>query len=51
MVTASIEMIARGGMPNEEIARCLGFADGSAFSRAFASWTGRSPSAYRKQRD
>lgn len=47
----AIEMIARGGMPNEEIARCLGFADGSAFSRAFASWTGRSPSAYRKQRD
>ena len=42
------ELIAHGGMANEEIASCLGFEDGSAFSRAFKSWTGQSPQAFRR---
>lgn len=42
------EMIAHGGMANEEIAECPGFEDGSAFSRAFKSWTGQSPQAFRR---
>ncbi len=31
-----------------EIAEALGYSDGTAFWRAFKSWTDRSPSAYRK---
>jgi len=42
------EMISRGGMNNDEIARCLGFGDASAFSRAFKTWSGLSPMAFRK---
>lgn len=40
------EMLGRGGMHNDEIARVLGFAEASAFSRAFKHWTGASPQAY-----
>ncbi len=43
------DMIARGGMHNEELAHSLGFTDASAFSRAFKSWTGISPQAYRRR--
>jgi AraC-like DNA-binding protein len=32
-----------------EIAEALGYSDGTAFWRAFKSWTDRSPSAYRKK--
>lgn len=42
------ELIAHGGMANEEIASCLGFEDGSAFSRAFKRWTGQSPQTLRR---
>lgn len=37
------ELMGRGGLTHEEIAWQLGFEDGSAFSRAYKSWTGRSP--------
>ena len=40
------ELIAHGGMANEAIAECLGFEGGSAFSRAFKTWTGQSPQAF-----
>ena len=43
------ELLARGGMHNDEIARCLGFGGSSAFSRAFKSWTGQSPSNFRRE--
>lgn len=43
------ELIAQGGMANDAIAHCLGFEDGSAFSRAFKTWTGQSPQAYRRK--
>jgi AraC-like DNA-binding protein len=36
-------------MHNDDIARALGFADASAFSRAFKTWTGVSPRVFRQQ--
>lgn len=45
----SRELIAHGGMTNEEIASCLGFEDASAFSRAFKAWTGQSPQSFRRE--
>ena len=34
-------------LPIDAVARCLGFADRSAFARAFRRWTRSSPTAYR----
>ncbi|MBI2801766.1 MAG: AraC family transcriptional regulator [Gammaproteobacteria bacterium] len=45
------ELLARGGMHNDEIAHYLGFGDSSAFSRAFKSWTGQSPYDFRRDHD
>jgi AraC-like DNA-binding protein len=42
------ELMNLGGLPQEEIARRLGFSDASAFSRAFKTWTGQSPGATRR---
>ncbi len=42
--------IEAGRMPMTEIAFVLGFADISAFSRAFKRWTGRSPREYATKR-
>lgn len=36
-------------MPLIEVAETLGYADASAFTRAFLRWTGRPPSAWRKE--
>lgn len=41
--------IAEGRLPLTEIAFVLGFADSSAFSRAFKRWTGRSPRDHAKR--
>ncbi|MGE0336422.1 MAG: AraC family transcriptional regulator [Gammaproteobacteria bacterium] len=43
------DLMRRSGLPNEVIARSLGFDDASAFSRAFKAWTGVSPRRYREQ--
>lgn len=42
--------IDQGGVAITEIAFVLGFADASAFSRAFKRWTGVSPSEYGSRR-
>jgi len=41
----------QGHLPLTEIALMLGYSELSAFSRAFARWTGVSPSAYRRSGD
>ena len=45
------EYFARGGESVTEIALALGFADSSAFAKAFRRWTGMSPSEFIAQRD
>ncbi|MDF1763265.1 MAG: AraC family transcriptional regulator [Oleibacter sp.] len=40
------EYFARGGESITELAHLLGFADSSAFAKAFRRWTGSSPSEY-----
>jgi len=37
-----------GRQPISQVAADLGYADTSAFYRAFTSWTGMSPERYRK---
>lgn len=44
---AAIASLVRGGESVDELAARLGFADGSAFRRAFRRWTGSPPGAYR----
>lgn len=41
--TMALEYLRDGSLTVEEIARVLGFSDGSNFRRAFVSWTGRTP--------
>jgi AraC-like DNA-binding protein len=43
----AIERLIRSDMPLAEIASELGFGDASSFHRAFRTWAGMTPSAYR----
>jgi|GEM_PF-359514 len=45
------EYFARGGQSITEVAMMLGFADSSAFAKAFRRWTGMSPSEYLESRN
>lgn len=45
----ALARITKSGQPVAAIAAELGFADPSAFFRAFVGWTGVSPSAYRRR--
>lgn len=47
-VTTACQRLAQPNVHISEIAREIGFATPSAFSRAFQSWTGTSPRDFRK---
>ncbi len=45
----ALSRIAKTRQPLADLAADLGYADPSAFYRAFVGWTGASPSAYRRR--
>ena len=45
----AISRLAKTAQPLEGIAADLGFADASAFYRAFVKWTGMAPAHYRRR--
>jgi len=45
----ALSRLTKTTQPLGQISADLGFADPSAFFRAFVSWTGTSPSQYRKR--
>ncbi len=45
----AISRLAKTAQPLEGIAADLGFADASAFYRAFSAWTGSGPRDYRRR--
>lgn len=47
----AIELLADRGTSVFAVASALGYVEASTFSRAFKSWTGLSPAAYRSQHD
>lgn len=47
----AIEYLRRTEMTNEEIAARLDYSDAANFRHAFARWTRKSPSAFRRQKD
>ncbi|MEL7446197.1 MAG: helix-turn-helix transcriptional regulator [Pseudomonadota bacterium] len=49
--SAAEALLADRSTSVETIATLLGFSDDRAFRRAFNRWTGRSPSAYRRDLD
>lgn len=48
---AARQYVKQGGLSFGEIAARLGYADTSAFNRAFKRWTGRTPTEFRAQPD
>lgn len=46
----SCQLLAETDLPLTEVAATLNYTDASAFSRAFRSWAGKSPSAWRRSR-
>lgn len=44
----AIDYLMRSDKRFTEIAYCLGFCDSSAFSKAFKTWTGMSPRAFKR---
>jgi AraC-like DNA-binding protein len=48
---SAIALLAAGERPINEIAAVLGFAEPSAFHRAFRKWTGLTPGVWRKSAD
>jgi AraC-like DNA-binding protein len=48
-LAVSRELLARTDIAVSDVAAALGYATPSAFVRAFRRWTGRSPSAWRKE--
>lgn len=47
----AIERLSHSNLPLPEIALAVGFAEPSAFHRAFKQWTGVRPGEYRRQRN
>jgi AraC-like DNA-binding protein len=45
----AIEQLSHGELPIPDIARAVGFAEPSAFHRAFKQWTGVRPGEYRRR--
>ena len=44
------ELLSNTNLRVTEIAQSVGFSDPTSFTRAFHSWTGKSPRVYRKKR-
>lgn len=45
----AIDLLCNSRLSVDDVARALGFAEHSAFHRAFRKWTGASPGAYRSE--
>ena len=45
----ALELIGDPALSVGDISRGVGYADQFAFNKAFRRWTGRSPSAYRRE--
>ncbi|GAC22603.1 transcriptional regulator, AraC family [Paraglaciecola mesophila KMM 241] len=46
----AIHYLSQPDMPISQVGRLLGFTEAATFARAFKSWTGVAPSAYRKSK-
>jgi AraC-like DNA-binding protein len=47
---AAVESLQRGDEPIAKLSERLGYSEQSAFVRAFVSWTGVTPAAFRRAR-
>jgi len=46
---ASVHYLSKPELSIDEIALLMGFSEASSFHRAFKKWTGKTPSAYRRE--